>query len=121
MCPMRTTPFSTLSYQTTMKEATMKRIVALPAFAVALMLALAAAAGLSLTAAVPPASAHLLANGCDEFDPDRGITYRCTPDRSTLYTPDGIDPTKIAVGASYSAAKTPGFFTVNDPIGIPPP
>lgn len=31
----------------------------------------------------------------DEYDAQRNITYRCTPDGSGFYTPDGIDPTTI--------------------------
>lgn len=99
----------------------MKRIVALPALAVALMLAVAAAVVGSLSPAVPKASAYVLSNGCDEYDPARGITYRCTPDRSTFYTPDGIDPTRVYVGAGYSTLKSFGGMTVYDSLGIPPP
>ena len=94
----------------------MKRIFALPALSVALVLALAAAVAVSLSAGVPKASAYYLANGCDEFDPDRGITYRCTPDRTTFYTPDGINPNWV-----YPGTKTFGDMTINDPLGIPPP
>lgn len=99
----------------------MKRIGALPLLAVALMLAVSAAVVVSLSAAVPKASAYVLANGCDEFDPDRGITYRCTPNRLAFYTPDGIDPTTVPVGAGYLTRKDIGFSTINDSIGIPPP
>jgi hypothetical protein len=99
----------------------MKRTVALPALAVALMLAVAAAVVVSLSAGVPRASAYVLANGCDEYDPDRGITYRCTPDRSTFYTPDGVDPTRVYVGAGYGTFKAIGTVTINDTLGIPPP
>jgi hypothetical protein len=99
----------------------MKRTVALPLLAVALMLAVAAAVVVSLSAAVPKASAYVLANGCDEFDPDRGITYRCTPNRWAFYTPDGVDPTTVPIGAGYSTNKDLGFSTINDSIGIPPP
>jgi hypothetical protein len=99
----------------------MKRIVALPALSVALMLALAAAVVVSLSAGVPKASAYVLANGCDEYDPDRGITYRCTPDRSAFYTPDGVNPNAVYPGAGYSSFKDLGDVTINDNIGIPPP
>jgi hypothetical protein len=94
----------------------MNRIIALPALAVALMLTVAAAVVVSLSAGVPRASAYVLSNGCDEYDPDRGITYRCTPDRSTFYTPDGIDPSRV-----YPGTGTVGDVTVNDTLGIPPP
>ena len=47
----------------------MKRTLALPSLAAALMIALTAAVAVSLTAGVPKASAYYLANGCDEFDP----------------------------------------------------
>jgi hypothetical protein len=99
----------------------MKRIFALPAVAVALMLALAAAVAVSLSAGVPKASAYVLANGCDEFDPDRGITYVCTPDRTTFYTPDGINPNWVYAGAGYFSFKSFGNVTIIDNIGIPPP
>jgi len=95
----------------------MKRFVALPALSVALMLALAAAVVVSLSVSVPKASAYYLANGCDEFDPARGITYRCTPDRTTFYTPDGINPNSVWPGMKASG----GDFGINDNIGIPPP
>lgn len=98
----------------------MKRIVALPALAVALMLALAAAVVVSLSSGVPKASAYVLSNGCDEYDPDRGITYRCTPDRTTFYTPDGINPNTVRPGTA-SFGDDLGGVTVNDTIGIPPP
>jgi hypothetical protein len=94
----------------------MNRIVALPALAVALMLALAAAVVVSVSAGVPKASAYVLANGCDEYDPARWITYRCTPDRSTFYTPDGINPNAV-----YPGMAAFGDVTINDGIGIPPP
>ena len=94
----------------------MKRTAALPALAVALMLALAAAVVVSLSAGVPKASAYVLGNGCDEYDPGRRITYRCTPDRSTFYTPDGINPNAV-----YPGTRSFGDGTINDNIGIPPP
>ena len=94
----------------------MKRICALPAVAVALMLALVAAMAVSLSSGVPKASAYYLANGCDEYDPSKGLTYRCTPDRTTFYTPDGINPNWVDPGT-----KSFGDLTINDNIGIPPP
>jgi hypothetical protein len=96
----------------------MKRTFALPSLAAALMIALAAAVGVSLTAGVPKASAYYLANGCDEYDPAKGITYRCTPDRTTFYTPDGINPNSVYPGTKASLG---GGLTINDNIGIPPP
>ena len=99
----------------------MKRMLALPSLAVALMVALAAAAAVSLSAGVPKASAYYLANGCDEYDPARGITYICTPDRTTFYTPDGINPNWVYPGAGYSAVKSIGYVPINDSLGIPPP
>jgi hypothetical protein len=104
-----------LSYKTT-EEATMQRRVALPFLAVVLMLAVGVAFVVSLSAGVPRASAYVLANGCDEYDPDRKITYRCTPDRSTFYTPDGINPNSV-----YPGTGALGDATINDNIGIPPP
>ena len=90
----------------------MKRTLALPSLAAALMIALAAAVAVSLTAGVPKASAYYLANGCDEFDPARGITYRCTPDRTTFYTPDGINPNWVYPGTKASALAL-GDYTIN--------
>jgi hypothetical protein len=91
----------------------------------ALVSAALTAVGGSVTPLVPKASAYYLANGCDEYDPDRGLTYRCTPDRSTFYTPDGLDPTRVYAGSGYSAISTSRLasrnVTVNDPILIPPP
>ena len=99
----------------------MKRIVALPPITVALMLALAAAVVVSLSASVPKASAYILSNGCDEYDPARGITYRCTPDRSTFYTPDGINPNWVYPGTKSFGDDLGGNVTINDGLGIPPP
>jgi hypothetical protein len=98
----------------------MKRTLALPSLAVALMIALAAAVAVSLSAGVPKASAYYLANGCDEYDPARNITYRCTPDRSTFYTPDGINPNAVYPGTKAGGDDL-GGVTINDNIGIPPP
>jgi hypothetical protein len=103
------------------EEAVMRRIVAAPVLAAVLALAAVGALAGSLSPAVPKASAYVLSNGCDEYDPARGITYRCTPDRSTFYTPDGVDPNRVYVGAGYSAIKNLGEFTINDTLGIPPP
>jgi hypothetical protein len=99
----------------------MKRIVALPALAVALMLAVAGAVAVSLAVAVPKASAYVLANGCDEYDPARGVTYRCTPDRTTFYTPDGINPNWVYPGTKIIIDDFGGDATVYDNLGIPPP
>ena len=100
----------------------MKRICALPAVAVALMLAAAAAVVVSLSAGVPKASAYVLANGCDEYNPVNGKTYRCTPDRSTFYTPDGLNPNWVWPGTEGKAFRDDlGGVTINDNIGIPPP
>lgn len=89
----------------------MKWILALPVALVALVLA----------AGVPKASAYYLANGCDEYDPDRGMTYRCTPDRTTFYTPDGINPNWVYPGTKIIIDGFGGDVTVNDTLGIPPP
>jgi hypothetical protein len=61
----------------------------------------AAAAGLGVPSA---ASSYPVDDGsyCNEYDPDRGIYYDCTPDQSTFYTPEGEDP------ASYTAASGGG-------------
>src|SRR5690349_13664164 len=97
----------------------MKRTLALPSLAVALMIALAAAVAVSLSAGVPKASAYYLANGCDEYDPATGTTYRCTPDRTTFYTPDGINPNLVYPGTKAGGYDL-GGLTINDNIGIPP-
>ena len=71
----------------------MKRICALPAVAVALMLALVAALAVSLSAGVPKASAYYLANGCDSFDRvSTALSTAAPPTASTYYTPDGLNP-----------------------------
>lgn len=102
----------------------MKRTLALPSLAAALMIALAAAVAVSLTAGVPKASAYYLANGCDIYNEYNGKIYRCTPDRTSYYTPDGLNPNWVAPGTEGKAYGDGlgGFgFTVNDNIGIPPP
>jgi hypothetical protein len=102
----------------------MRRIVLAPALAIMLTLAVAAAVAVSVSPAVPAASAYVLANGCDEYDPDRRITYRCVADRSTFYTPDGVDPTRVYVGAGYGYkpfGDRLGRANINDNVGIPPP
>jgi hypothetical protein len=101
----------------------MKRICALPALAVALMLALAASIAVSLSVSVPKASAYYLANGCDIYNEYDGQIYRCTPDRSTYYTPDGLNPNWVYPGTEGKAFGDDlgGGVTVNDNIGIPPP
>jgi hypothetical protein len=101
----------------------MKRILALQAPMVALLLALTAVVVVSLSAGVPKASAYYLANGCDEYDADRGITYRCTPDRTTFYTPDGVNPNWVYPGTQGTAfsGDRGGGYTIDDNVGIPPP
>ena len=100
----------------------MKRTLALPSLAAALMIALAAAVAVSLTAGVPKASAYYLANGCDIYNEYNGKIYRCTPDRTTYYTPDGLNPNWVAPGTEGKAYVGDfGDFTINDNIGIPPP
>ncbi len=81
----------------------MKRTLALPSLAAALMIALAAAVAVSLTAGVPKASAYYLANGCDIYNEYNGKIYRCTPDRTTYYTPDGLNPNWVAPGTEGKA------------------
>jgi hypothetical protein len=71
-----------------------------------LRILLLAALGVALVigaVSVPRASAYVLANGCDEYDPDRGITYRCNPSRTTFYTPDSVDPDRVSVGTNYGS------------------
>jgi hypothetical protein len=96
------------------------RVAVVPVVAAALALAAAGAVALSLSPVVPKASAYVLGNGCDEYDPTRGIYYRCTPDRTTFYTPDGINPNSVPVGARYSSFGD-GLGTIYDTGGIPPP
>ena len=98
------------------------RIVAV----LATLLALGIAGGLGPSAFVGTASAYVLANGCDEYDPARAITYRCVPDRSTFYTPDGVNPSWVPVGTeypgeTYGALRHAVGLTINDHLGIPPP
>jgi hypothetical protein len=94
--------------------------------------ALAATAGLCVSSVVESASAYVMANGCDEYDPVRSL---CVPDRSTFYTPDGVNPSAVAQGTGYPGetttylapteelgAKGPGMVVVTDGGGgIPPP
>jgi len=78
---------------------------------------------------VPRASAYVLANGCDEYDPATGTTYRCNPSRTDFYTPDGVDPATVWVGTNYpgeyvgyaAARKGPKFVVCCDGGAIPPP
>jgi len=56
--------------------------------------------------AVPRASAYVLANGCDEYDPATGTTYVCNPSRTDFYTPDGVDPATVWVGTNYPGEMT---------------
>jgi hypothetical protein len=101
----------------------MKRTLALPSLAVALILALAAAVVVSLSASVPKASAYYLANGCDIYNEYNGVVYRCTPDRTTYYTPDGLNPNYVYPGTEGKAFADDlgGGLTIYDNIGIPPP
>lgn len=98
----------------------------------ALRMVLLAALGVALmigAVSVPRASAYVLANGCDEYDPATGTTYRCTPDRSGFYTPDGVNPTTVPVGTNYpsesfgyAALKLgPKYVTCCGFGAIPPP
>lgn len=96
------------------------RVAVAPVLAAMLMLAAAGAVGLSLSPAVQKASAVVLANGCDEYDPARGLYYRCVPDRTTFYTPDGINPNAVPVGTGYSSFGDE-LGTIHDTGGIPPP
>jgi len=69
-----------------------------------LRISLLAVLGIALVVgavSVPRASAYVLANGCDEYDPASGTTYRCNPSRTDFYTPDGVDPAAVRVGTSY--------------------
>jgi hypothetical protein len=76
---------------------------------------------------VPRASAYMLANGCDEYDPATGTTYRCNPSRTDFYTPDGVDPATVPVGTNYTGehyAPPPAglnFVFCCDGGAIPPP
>jgi hypothetical protein len=82
---------------------------------------------LAVSPFVSASSAYVLSNGCDEYDPATGTTYRCVPDRTTFYTPDGVNPDTIPVGTEYavsSKSASPGLvpsMTLNNPYGIPPP
>lgn len=79
----------------------------IPRAALVALVALAAAVpALTVTPLVPTASAYVMSDGCSEYDPDRGLTYTCVPDRSTFYTPDGDDPTRVSTGTNYSGEAT---------------
>ncbi len=99
----------------------------------ALRILLLAALGVVLVigaVSVPRASAYVLANGCDEYDPATATTYVCNPSRSDFYTPDGVDPVTVAVGTGYSGESTTAYTVVKGTIrdvwgpgfgAIPPP
>jgi len=88
----------------------------------ALVVAAAAIVAASVSPLVPTASAYVLSNGCDEYDPATGTYYRCTPDRTTFYTPDGVNPNAVYPGTEYSATYSSTLSTTktSDPIGIQP-
>lgn len=101
-----------------------KRQLPAAALAAALLLAAAASAGLSVSPLVSKASAYVMSNGCDEYDPDRGNYYECVPDRTTFYTPDGINPNWVYQGTEYGSAAYGddfGGMNVGDTPTIPPP
>lgn len=77
-------------------------------------------AALTTPQLAPTASAYMLRDGCSEYDPDRDITYTCVPDRSTFYTPDGIDPTRVIQGTEYSG-ETRMYDGDGSGSVIPPP
>jgi hypothetical protein len=94
----------------------------------ALRIVLLAALGVALVigaVTIPRASAYVLANGCDEYDPARNKTYVCTPSRSDFYTPDGVDPAAVPVGTNYgsdvSSRTGPQDVYCCDGGAIPPP
>jgi hypothetical protein len=102
----------------------------LPPLVATLLLVALAVAAFSVSPAVERASAYVTANGCDEYDPQRAIYYQCTPDRSTFYTPDGVNPSAVAQGTGYpgetSTYTTPinkfgGTLNIYDGGAIPPP
>jgi hypothetical protein len=88
----------------------------------------AAAAGLGVPSA---ASSYPVDDGssCNEYDPDRGIYYYCTPDYSSLYTPEGEDPAWYtgASGGGYDPYAGGGGAALRDNLpgdgggSIPPP
>jgi hypothetical protein len=92
-----------------------------------LMLAATATVALCVSPLAPTASAYVLSNGCDEYDPQRAIYYQCVPDRSTFYTPDGINPSAVWQGTEYATfgASIDGGLGIDSNIydlpGIPPP
>lgn len=91
-------------------------------------LTVAAAAITGLAVSVAPAGASILGNGCDEYDPARAVYYRCVPDRTTFYTPDGANPSAVPQGTGYAGETRQiafgddgGFVNVSDNVLIPPP
>jgi hypothetical protein len=103
------------------------RALASPFAAAVLALAVAGAVSLSVSRAVPKASAYVLANGCDEYDPARGIYYQCNWRKTALLTPAGDDPAATPVGARYESFAQPvddpgGSVTTYEGAGaLPPP
>jgi len=90
--------------------------------------ALTAALVAALTVSAP-ASAYILSNGCDEYDPARAAYYQCVPDRTTFYTPDGVNPNSVPEGTGYPGETRQiaflddggGSVNISDNVMIPPP
>lgn len=78
-------------------------------------------AALTTPQLAPTASAYVLKDGCSEYDPDRNITYWCVPNLSTFYTPDGVDPTRVAIGTNYFGEYFSSSFADGGEAGPPPP
>jgi hypothetical protein len=100
-----------------------RRLLAAPLLGAVLAVLAVGAASVSMPKLVPKASAYVLSNGCDEYDPAQNVTYRCTPDRTAFYTPDGLDPNKVPIGSEYPGEGSVFVGVTVDGGGftIPPP
>lgn len=100
-----------------------RRLLAAPLLSAVLALLAVGAATVTVPKLVPKASAYVLSNGCDEYDPATYVTYRCTPDRTNFYTPDGVDPNRVWIGTEYPGEGTVFQGVTRDGGGftIPPP
>jgi hypothetical protein len=55
--------------------------------------------------AFPQGASAYYIDGCNEYDPERGLYHWCTPEPSTFYSPHGEDPAWY--GPEYSGACDP--------------
>jgi hypothetical protein len=107
------------------------RTLASPVVAAVLSLGVAGAVSLSVSRAVPNASAYVMSNGCDEYDPARGIYYQCNWRLTAFLTPEGDDPLATRIGTGYAGESSGTEPATDDSSGdvlispggtyIPPP